>query len=196
MSRFGPLVDIDTTAYLHDSAQIYGKVRLDAEVSVWPNVVIRAEAREVTIGRCSNLQDFVMIHVGAATDTQIGAYCSIAHRATVHGATLGDQCLVGINATLMDGVVLGENSIVAAHCVVPRNMRVPANSVVAGIPGKVIASRNNWVANRFNALLYARNAAAYRRGEHRAWDEASEPWQTETLAKLNVEFARIAAGFP
>ena len=194
MSRFGPLVQLDASAYVHDSAVIYGQVTLAEGVSLWPNVVIRAEAREVSIGRCSNLQDFVMIHVGEASGTWIGAYCSIAHRATVHGARIGDQCLIGINATLMDGVELGENSIVAGHCIVPRNGRIAANSVVAGIPGKVIASRNNWVANRFNALLYQRNAEAYRRDEHRAWDDSSEPWQRQTLATLKAEFARMTAG--
>ena len=165
--RFGPLVEIDPEAWVHPSAQIYGKVRLEAGASVWPNAVIRSEMHEVVIGERSNVQDFVMIHVGYAHPTIIGRMCSITHHATIHGATLGDNVLVGINATVMDGAVIGAGSIIAGNALVREGMVVPENSIVAGVPGKVIATRDNVAANIENAQFYIDNARRYREGIHR-----------------------------
>jgi carbonic anhydrase/acetyltransferase-like protein (isoleucine patch superfamily) len=164
-------------AWIAPSAQLYGDIRLAGGVSIWPNAVGRAESQYIDVGRCSNVQDFVMLHVGAILPTRIGAYCSIAHHATVHGATVGDCCLVGIGATLMDGVVLGANSIVAGHSIVIEGSQIPPNSIVAGVPGRVIASRDNYVANKLNAFLYFRNAQAYAAGQYRLW--ADEIFVTE-----------------
>jgi carbonic anhydrase/acetyltransferase-like protein (isoleucine patch superfamily) len=170
--RTGPLVAIDDEAFVHPSAQIYGKVGLAAGVSVWPNAVIRAEMHEVVVGPRSNVQDFVMIHVGNGTGTHVGADCSITHHVTLHGCTIGDNVLVGIGATIMDGCVIGENSIVAGGSFLKENTVVPPNSIVAGVPAVVKATRDSGAANRFNAWLYAENAKAYARGEHRFWAEA------------------------
>jgi carbonic anhydrase/acetyltransferase-like protein (isoleucine patch superfamily) len=164
-------VAIDPAAFVHPTAQIYGKVRLGPGVSVWPNAVIRAEAHEVVVGEGSNIQDFVMIHVGSGFPTIVGCHCSITHRVTLHGCTLGDNVLVGIGATIMDGSVIGENSIIAGGAFLKEGTIVPPNSIVAGIPAVVKATRDNGTANRFNAWLYQENAAAYARGEHRAWAE-------------------------
>jgi carbonic anhydrase/acetyltransferase-like protein (isoleucine patch superfamily) len=169
--RTGPLVAIDDGAFVHPSAQIYGQVSLAAGVSVWPNAVIRAEMHEVTVGPRSNVQDFVMIHVGNGTGTHVGADCSITHHVTLHGCTIGDSVLVGIGATVMDGCVIGENSIIAGGSFLKENTIVPPNSIVAGVPAVVKATRDSGAANRFNAWLYAENAKAYARGEHRFWAE-------------------------
>lgn len=171
VARSGPLVEIDPAAFVHPSAQIYGKVRLEAGASVWPNAVIRAEMYEVVIGPRSNIQDFVMIHVGNGMGTRVGADCSITHHVTLHGCTIGDNVLVGIGATIMDGSVVGENSIIAGGSFLKEGTIVPPHSIVAGVPAVVKASRDCGAANRFNAWLYAENAAAYARGEHRFWDE-------------------------
>lgn len=171
VSLTGPLVEIDAAAFVHPSAQLYGKVRLEAGVSVWPNAVIRAEMYEVVIGPRSNVQDFVMIHVGNGTGTHVGADCSITHHVTLHGCTIGDNVLVGIGATIMDGSVVGENSIIAGGSFLKEGTIVPPNSIVAGVPAVVKATRDSGAANRFNAWLYAANAAAYARGEHRFWNE-------------------------
>lgn len=187
---FGPEVSLGEVAYIHPSAQIYGKVRIEDGVSLWPNTVIRAEMHEVVIGRDTNIQDFVMIHVGDYTPTRIGAYCSITHHCTIHGCTIGDNCLIGLNATLMDGCVIGDNTIVAGGSFLVAGTVVPPNSIVMGIPGKVTRQANNWVKNRFNALMYKRNGEAYGRGEHRAWTgPAFESWAQLELARLQAEFA-------
>lgn len=108
-----------------------------------------------------------MIHVGYHTPTIIGEMCSITHHATIHGATLGDNVLVGINATVMDGAVIGDNAIIAGHSIVREGMVVPENSIVAGVPGKVVATRDNRAANIENAEFYVQNGRNYARGIHR-----------------------------
>jgi carbonic anhydrase/acetyltransferase-like protein (isoleucine patch superfamily) len=131
---------------------------------------MRAECQRIRVGRMTNIQDFVMVHVGYDDPTTIGAFCSVAHHATVHGCTIEDHCLVGINAVLMDGAVIGRGSIVAGGAVVPEGKKFPPGSVIAGVPAKVIASRDSARENRLNAWLYHRNAAFTRRGDYRAWD--------------------------
>lgn len=170
MRNFGSGIILDNPAFIHETALIYGKVFVGAGSSLWPYVVIRSEMHEVRIGKRSNIQDFVMIHVGNETPAIIGDNCSITHHVTVHGAEVGDNCLIGINATLMDGVKIGRNSIVAGHSIVTEGTIVPENSIVAGSPAKVVKTRDNRVANVMNARFYYENALAYARGDHRVAD--------------------------
>jgi carbonic anhydrase/acetyltransferase-like protein (isoleucine patch superfamily) len=157
-------------AYIDPTARVFGSVEIGEGASLWPYSVIRAEGFQVRIGRFTNLQDHVMVHVGYAKPTIVGDYCSVTHRVVLHGCTIGDNCLIGIGATVMEGAVIGENSIVAGHAFVPDNMVVPPNSVVMGMPAKVVRSVNGFVANKVNAMLYWRNARLYAKGDHRAWD--------------------------
>ena len=156
-------------AYIDASACIFGGVEIAEGASLWPGAVIRAESQSVRIGRRSNLQDHVMVHVGYQLPTIVGDYCSITHRVVLHGCRIGDNCLIGIGATIMEGVVIGENSIVAGHSFVADGTLIPPNSIVMGTPAKVVRTANNFIANRINAMLYHRNALAYARGDHRAW---------------------------
>lgn len=183
------------TVVMAASASVYGRVAIGRGSSVWPNAVIRSECAEVRIGRVTNLQDFVMIHVGYEHPTVIGDFCSITHHATVHGATVGDACLVGIGAVLMDGVVLGAGSIVAGGAVLTEGSVFEPGSIVAGVPAKAIKRRDSSRENRMNAWLYHRNAAAYVRGEHRAWDGKDfDAWKSELVRELatDADLARLA----
>lgn len=157
-------------AYLAPSAQLYGKITICEGSSVWPNVVMRAEIHEIFIGKRTNIQDFVMVHVGMETPTRVGDDCSITHHATLHGCFIEDRCLIGINATVMDGAVIGENSIVAGHALVTEGSVFPPNSVIAGVPAKLIRTRDNSKANVQNARIYERNAQNYRAGIYRMND--------------------------
>jgi carbonic anhydrase/acetyltransferase-like protein (isoleucine patch superfamily) len=124
----------------------------------------------VSVGRGTNLQDFVVVHVGYDEPARIGDFCSITHRATIHGATIEDECLIGIHAVVMNGAVVGRGSIVAPGAVVREGTVIPPHSIVAGVPARVVRSRDASAENRLNALHYQRNARAYRRGDHRAWE--------------------------
>src|SRR5690349_17185595 len=157
-------------AYIDPSVRLFGAVEIGEQASLWPYTVVRAESRFVRIGRLSNLQDHVMVHVGYEQPTIIGDHCSITHRVVLHGCTIGDNCLIGIGATVMEGAVIGANSIVAGHSFVADGTVIPAKSIVMGTPAKVVRSVNSFMANRMNAMLYHRNALAYAQGNHRAWD--------------------------
>lgn len=167
MPFFGPDVVLDNPAWIHDSALLFGKVSIGPESSVWPNVVMRSEMQEIIVGRCTNIQDFVMIHVGISTPTIIGDNCSITHHCTIHGAQIGDNCLIGINATLMDGVKIGKNCIIAGHTFVKANTVIPDNSIVMGSPGKVVRTVDSGQANKGNADFYYKNALNYAEGIYR-----------------------------
>jgi carbonic anhydrase/acetyltransferase-like protein (isoleucine patch superfamily) len=177
-------------AYIDPTALIYGNVEIGEAASLWPYAVVRAESKFVSVGRYTNLQDHVMLHVGYHAPTIVGEFCSITHRVVLHGCTIGDNCLIGIGATVMEGAVIGDNSIVAGHAFVADNTIIPPNSVEMGMPAKVVRTRDSFVANRLNAMLYFRNARCYARGDHRAWDG---PEYEAEMARWGAEIEREAA---
>jgi len=183
----GPDVHLDRPAYVDPTARLYGRVSAGEASSFWPYSVIRAEGATVRIGRCCNIQDGVVVHVGGGRGTTIGDYCSIAHRAVVHGAEIGDDYLIGIGAVVMDGAKIGRRSIVGAMALVPPDTEIPEGSVVMGVPGKVVTSRDNFVATRRNALIYHRNALAYAAGRHDAWrGEDFARWREDVIGRLTM----------
>ncbi len=190
MNDYGSLVTLNEPAFIHPTTLIYGKVTIGPGSSMWANTVIRAENDEVVVGANTNIQDFTMIHVGSSTPSIIGDNCSVTHHCTVHGCVIEDNCLIGINATIMDGAIVGANTIVAGGAFVTEGTIIPENSIVAGLPAKVIKTRNNRDANCYNAILYNLNAEAYARGEHRAWDDM----ETNAEAKRRLESFRAAHG--
>jgi carbonic anhydrase/acetyltransferase-like protein (isoleucine patch superfamily) len=182
---FGLNVHLDRPAYIDPTARIFGRVSAGEGSSFWPYSVIRAEGAGVRIGRCVNVQDGAVIHVGGGKGTIIGDYCSIAHRAVVHGAEIGDDCLIGIGAVVMDGAKIGRRCVVGAMALVPPGTEIPEGSVVMGVPGKMVATRDNFAATRRNALLYHRNATAYAQGRHDAWSgEDYAVWRADVAARL------------
>jgi len=181
--------NLDPSVWLAPSAQLFGHVVIASGASVWHNAVLRAECQEIRIGRMTNVQDFVMMHVAYDRPTVVGAFCSVTHHVTLHGCTVEDECLIGINATVMDGAVIGRGSIVAGGAFVKEGTVIPPHSIVAGVPAKVVRTRDSARENRLNAWLYHRNAEHYRRGLHRAWEGAEyEAW----LAAKRAEIARDA----
>ncbi len=182
------LQSVHDTVWIAPGVQLYGRIEIGAHSSVWPNAVIRCEVNRVRIGRMTNIQDFVMIHVGDDDATEIGDFCSITHHATVHGATIGDHCLIGINATVMDGAVIGAGSIVAGGSLVPEGAEFPAHSIIVGTPARRVAERDCARPNRLNAWNYRRNAEHYQRGEHRAWDGPEhQEWLAEIKRRVDTD---------
>ena len=180
--------DIDPEIFVAPTAQIFGNVQIGAESSIWPNVVIRAECQHVRVGRYTNLQDFVMIHVGYEYATEIGDFCSITHHSTLHGCKIDDDCLVGINAVVMDGAMIGRGSIIAAGAMIREDEQFGPGSIIAGVPARQIGERDSARANRRNAWQYHWNAQAYKRGDHRAWvGPAYERWILELAEKLETD---------
>jgi carbonic anhydrase/acetyltransferase-like protein (isoleucine patch superfamily) len=134
----GVLPVVHPTAYVDESAQLVGDVRVGEDSSVWMNVVIRGDVHRITIGRRSNIQDGTIVHVMRDTHpTVIGDEVTIGHGAIVHGCTVKDRVLIGMGAILLNGVEVGEDSIVAAGTLVPEGTSLPPRSLVMGSPGKV-----------------------------------------------------------
>jgi len=182
------LQSIHPSVWIAPSAQLFGKISIDKDSSVWHNAVARCECHEIRIGRVTSIQDFVMVHVGYDDPTIIGDFCTIAHHATIHGCTIGDACLVGIGAVIMEGAVIGNGSIVAGGAVVPEGRIFPPYSVIAGVPARVMVERDNTRVNRMNAWVYHRNAQASREGNHRAWEGPEfEAWRAAKQAEIDED---------
>jgi carbonic anhydrase/acetyltransferase-like protein (isoleucine patch superfamily) len=128
---------IHPTAYLHPAAIVLGDVTLGAHVSVWPTAVIRGDTAPIVVGEDSNVQDGAVLHVDHGVPCTIGKRVAIGHRAIVHGATIHDDCLIGMGAILLNRVVVGSGSIVGAGAVCTEGMEIPPNSLVIGVPAKV-----------------------------------------------------------
>ena len=134
----GILPTVDPSAYVDQSAQVIGDVHIGAESSVWMNVVVRGDVNAIRIGARTNVQDGTVVHVQSGTHpTTIGDEVTIGHGAIVHGCTIGDCCLIGMAAILLNGVRVGAESIVAAGSLLPENFQAPPRSLVMGSPAHV-----------------------------------------------------------
>lgn len=143
MALIKPIRGIQPTfgknCYLADNATIIGDVVMGENCSVWFQAVVRGDVHYIRIGDNVNIQDGAIIHCTYKTaPTSIGNNVSIAHKAIVHGCTIEDNVLVGMNALVMDNAFVGENSIIAAGAVVLENTVVAPGSVYAGIPARKI----------------------------------------------------------
>ena len=144
---------IHPTAFIHPAAIVLGDVTLGAHVSVWPTAVIRGDSDRIVIGDDSNVQDGTVVHVDHGIPTIIGKRVAIGHRAIVHGATIEDDCLIAMGAVLLNGVHVGTGSIIGAGAVCAEGLRVPANSVVLGVPGRIVRQTRPDERERINATV-------------------------------------------
>jgi carbonic anhydrase/acetyltransferase-like protein (isoleucine patch superfamily) len=129
---------IDPTAFVHPLAYVAGDVSIGRRVSVWPFVSIRGDSDVVTIGDDSNVQDGCVVHVDDHMPCHIGKRVGIGHRAIVHGAEIADDVLIAMGAILLNGVKVGSGSIIGAGAVVREGFVVPPNSLVLGVPGRIV----------------------------------------------------------
>lgn len=128
---------VDPGAFVAPTASVIGDVTLHAGASVWYGAVVRGDVERITVGADANVQDNVTLHADPGFPVRIGERVSIGHNAVVHGATVEEDCLVGMGATVLNGAVIGAGSLVAAQALVPQGMVVPPGSLVAGVPAKV-----------------------------------------------------------
>lgn len=153
-------------AWLAPGATVVGRVRLEDGASVWYGAILRAENAEIVVGRDSNLQDGVVVHVDAGFDTVIGERVSVGHNAVLHGCSVGNDALIGMSATVLNGAVIGAGSLVAAGAVVLEGTVVPPGSLVAGVPAKIRRPLTEEERNGItrNALAYLEHVRAHRGG--------------------------------
>ena len=131
-------VRADGEFWVAPTAVVAGSVHLGANVSVWFNAVIRADHDLITIGENSNIQDGAVLHIDPGQPLTIGRDVTVGHKVMLHGCTIGDNSLVGINAVVLNGAKVGRNCVIGANALVTENMEVPDNSLVLGSPGKVV----------------------------------------------------------
>lgn len=120
-----------------DGARIIGDVTLESGSSVWYNAVLRGDSAPIVIGRGSNVQDNVSVHVDAGHGVEVGENVSIGHNAVVHGCSIGDGSLIGMGAVILSGAVIGKECLIAGGAVVIGGTEIPDGSLVAGVPAKV-----------------------------------------------------------
>ncbi len=128
---------IHPSAFVHDAAEVIGRVTLGKDVSLWPHAVLRGDVDRVLVGEGSNLQDNVVVHCREGLPAVIGKGVTVGHGAIVHGARVGDLCLVGMGAIVMEAS-LGRECIVGAGAMIPKGMTIPPRSLVLGMPAKVV----------------------------------------------------------
>jgi len=123
--------------YIAPSADVIGDVTLGDGVSIWFNVVIRADKDSITIGAGSNIQDGAVLHVDPGYPLSVGAGVTVGHKVMLHGCTVGDNSLVGINAVVLNGARIGRNCLIGANSLVVENMEIPDGSMVFGSPARI-----------------------------------------------------------
>ncbi|MFD0313566.1 gamma carbonic anhydrase family protein [Streptomyces flavalbus] len=155
---------VDAEAFVAPTASVIGDVTLHAGASVWYGAVLRGDVERITVGAGSNVQDNCTLHADPGFPVTVGERVSIGHNAVVHGATVEDDCLVGMGATVLNGAVIGAGSLVAAQALVPQGMRVPPGSLVAGVPAKVRRelTEEERQGVSLNGAVYADLAEAHR----------------------------------
>ncbi len=129
---------IDKSSFIAPSAVLIGDVTIGKHCGVYPHTVIRGDQNLIEIGDGSNVQDCCVIHTNNVFPVKIGKNVSIGHLAMIHGAIIEDECLIGINATVLNGARIGSGSVIGASALVTAGADIPKNSLVLGVPGKII----------------------------------------------------------
>jgi carbonic anhydrase/acetyltransferase-like protein (isoleucine patch superfamily) len=130
--------DVSPQAWVAPTATLVGDVRVEAQASVWYGAVLRADFGPIIVRRGANVQDGSILHGGARPVTEVGEGATIGHLCVVHGASIGEEALVGNGATVLDGVVVGRRALVAAGCTVPPGMTIPDGMLAVGVPARVV----------------------------------------------------------
>jgi len=149
--------------FIAKNATVIGNCVLHSNSSVWFGAVLRGDNDLIEIGAGSNIQDLAVIHVDPEKPVKIGEGCTIGHRAIVHGAKIGNNVLVGMGAIIMNNCVIGNNCIIGAGALLTEGTQVPDNSMVLGMPAKVVKTlTDDAIANiKINALSYIENAKRF-----------------------------------
>jgi len=129
---------IDESAFVAPSADIIGRVTLGEESSVWYNATLRGDINEIVIGPKSNIQDNAVVHLADDFGCYVGELVTVGHGAIIHACTIKDEVLVGMGSCVLDGVVIGERSIIGANALVTGGTIIPPGSLVLGSPAKVV----------------------------------------------------------
>jgi carbonic anhydrase/acetyltransferase-like protein (isoleucine patch superfamily) len=157
---------IHETAWVADSAQVLGNVRLAQDSSVWFGVVIRGDMDAISVGRGSNIQDNSVLHADHGVPLTIGDNVSVGHQVMLHGCTIGDGSLIGIQAVILNGAKIGKNCLVGAGSLITEGKEFPDNSMIFGSPAKAVRQLSAEQTEGLKMISdhYIENARRYKSG--------------------------------
>jgi carbonic anhydrase/acetyltransferase-like protein (isoleucine patch superfamily) len=154
---------IDPTAYIAPTAALIGNVKIGPQASIWFHSVLRGDINSIEIGANTNVQDGCLLHVTHEESVLVGPQVTVGHGVILHGAIVETGCLIGMGAIVLDGVKIESGSLIAAGALIPPGMRVPKDSLVMGVPGKVVKqlSEQEKMRIKLNWQVYVKYAADY-----------------------------------
>jgi len=158
-------VEAHAQSWVAPNATLVGKVKLESGASVWFNAVLRGDNELIHIGENSNVQDGTVMHTDMGFPLNIGKGVTIGHNAMLHGCTVGDYSLIGINAVILNGAKIGKNCIIGANSLIGEGKEIPEGSLVMGSPGKVVRELTEVQKKMLEASAahYVHNAQRYAR---------------------------------
>jgi carbonic anhydrase/acetyltransferase-like protein (isoleucine patch superfamily) len=158
-------VQTDPDSWVAPNAVLIGKVKLEAGASVWFNAVLRGDNELIHIGENSNVQDGTVIHTDMGSPLEVGKGVTIGHNAMLHGCTVGDYSLIGINSVILNGAKIGKYCIIGANSLIGEGKVIPDGSLVMGSPGKVVRELTEIQKKMLEASAahYVQNARRYAR---------------------------------
>ncbi|MCF6761604.1 gamma carbonic anhydrase family protein [Pseudomonas fragi] len=159
------LVETHPESWTAPTATLIGKVRLEEGASVWFNAVLRGDNELILIGRHSNVQDGAVMHTDMGYPLTLGTGVTIGHNAMLHGCTVGDYSLIGINAVILNGAKIGKHCIIGANSLIGEGKEIPDGSLVMGSPGKVVRDLTDEQKKLLEASAahYVKNGQRYAR---------------------------------
>jgi carbonic anhydrase/acetyltransferase-like protein (isoleucine patch superfamily) len=151
--------------FIAPTAVVIGNVLLKRDASVWWNAVVRGDQEPITVGEESNVQDCAVLHTDRGYPLVIGAGVTVGHKVTLHGCTIGDGSLIGIDAVVLSGAKIGRNCLIGANALVTEGKEIPDNSLVLGSPGKVVKvlSAEQVAELKDSAAHYVQNFKRFKR---------------------------------
>lgn len=155
---------IDDSAYLTESATVIGDVTIKANASVWYGVTIRGDTEAIVIGENSNIQEASVMHTDKGFPLTVGDNVTVGHQAMLHGCTIGDGSLIGIQAVVLNGARIGRNCLVGAGALVTEGKEFPDNSLIIGSPAKAVRTltEEQLAGLKKSADTYVQRAQHYR----------------------------------
>jgi carbonic anhydrase/acetyltransferase-like protein (isoleucine patch superfamily) len=144
--------------YIDPTVVIIGNVEIRDGVSIWPYAVLRGDQEAIVVGEDSNVQDHVTLHCSKGNPTLIGRNVTVGHGAVINGAVIGNNCIIGMNSSILDGAVIGDDCIIGANAVVTGTSVIPTASLVVGVPGRIVREGDRTLRERA-----IRSAEAYQK---------------------------------
>ena len=151
--------------FIADGAVVIGSVVLEQNASVWFNAVIRGDNDLITIGENSNIQDGSVLHTDGGIPLTVGRNVTVGHKVMLHGCTIGDNSLIGINSVILNGAKIGKGCLIGANALIPEGKEIPDGSLVMGAPGKVVRelSPEQQKGLEMSAMHYVENFKRYKK---------------------------------